>query len=246
MKIFVGIDDSVQLDGAKAGETASILARFIEEKGWGKGAIPSRHRLYPHPSTGCKKHNTARSFSADMEEQHLADFIDYACNLIKRTGSPDCNAGLAIAIPELMENTNDLVAYAYRVKEELVSKAEALAFGGQPGLYLFELGGSGQGVIGALAGVGLRMTGNDGQFRGKLHIGTGEDYIATVKEILDNSYVEQVKNMDFENIDDNENVRMGEKVKVVLLDNKYTLMVFPTDIDYPKWQTSTTNMLRVF
>ena len=57
---------------------------------------------------------------------------------------------------------------------------------------------------------------------------------------------EQVKNMDFDNLGDDECVRMGEKVKIVLLDNKYTLMVFPTDIEAPKWQTSTTHMLRVF
>ncbi|HEX3012215.1 MAG TPA: hypothetical protein VHQ70_09330 [Syntrophomonadaceae bacterium] len=246
MKIIVAIDDSRQLDGAKAGNTASVLAGFIEENGWGQCTIPSRHRLYPNPATGCKKHNTARSFSADIEEQHLSQFMDYACNLIKETGSPDSNAGLAIVIPELIKNTDNLMDYAYKAKEELVSKDEALAFKEKPGIYLFELNGSGQGIIGALAAAGLRMTGNDGQFRGKLHIGSGEDYIATAKEIIDNSYVEQVKNMDFENIDDNEYVRMGEKVKVVLLDDKYTLMVFPTDTKYPRWQTSTTHMLRVF
>jgi hypothetical protein len=90
------------------------------------------------------------------------------------------------------------------------------------------------------------MTGNDGQFRGKLELCKEEYYIATVKEIIEKTYVQQVKNMDFENLDDDEFVRMGEKVKVVLLDNLYTLMVFPTDIGYPKWQTSTTHMLRIF
>ena len=116
----------------------------------------------------------------------------------------------------------------------MVSQDEALKFKNKPVLYLFELKGSGRGIIGALAGAGLRITGNDGQFRGKLQIGTGEDYIASVKEIIDKSYVEQVKNMDFENISDSEYVRMGEKVKIVLLDNKYTLMVFPTEIEYPE------------
>ncbi len=151
MKIIVAIDDSRQLDGAKAGETASILTKFIEENGWGKCSIPSRHRLYSHPDTGLKKHNTARSFSADIEEQYLADFIDHACKLVKRTGAPDTNAGLAVVVPELMENTDDLIDYAYRAKEEIISKAEALEFGKKPGIYLFELSGSGQGVIGALA-----------------------------------------------------------------------------------------------
>lgn len=246
MKICVAIDDSRQLDGAKAGETASILTKFIEENGWGKSAIPSRHRLYSNPATGCKKHNTARSFSADIGEQYLEEFIAYACNLIKSTGSADSNAGLAVIVPEQMENTEGLIDYAYRVKEELVGRNEALELSRNPGIYLYALSGSGQGIIGALAGAGLRLTGNDGQFRGKLHIGSGENYIATVKEIVDASYVEQVKNMDFEKIDDDEHVRMGEKVKIVLLDNRYTLMVFPTDIENPKWQTSTTHMLRIF
>ncbi|MEN6348244.1 MAG: hypothetical protein ABFD08_02450 [Syntrophomonas sp.] len=246
MKIFVAIDDSRQLDGGKAGETASLLTKSIESKGWGKCSIPSRHRLYPHPDTGCKKHNTARSFSADIEKQYLDEFVELACNMIKANVTPDSNTGLAIVVPELMENTSSLIEYAYKVKEGLVSRNDTLGFANHPGVYLFELSGSGQGIIGALAGAGLRITGNDGQFRGKLQVGTGENYIATAREIIDKTYVEQVKNMDGENIRDDETVRMGEKVKVVLLDNKYTLMVFPTEIEYPKWQTSTTHMLRVF
>ncbi|MEN6325898.1 MAG: hypothetical protein ABFD18_06795 [Syntrophomonas sp.] len=246
MKIYVALDDSRQLDGGKAGETASLMGKYIEARGWGRSTIPSRHRLYPHPETGCKKHNTARSLAADIDVQYLNEFIDYACQLIISTGTGDSNAGLAIAVPELMENPDELIEYAYRVKEGLVSKDETLRLATQPGLYVFELNGTGKGIIGALAAVGLRMTGNDGQFRGKLQVGTGEDYIASVKEIVDQTFVEQVKNMDFENISDLEYVRMGEKVKVVLLDNKYTLMVFPTELEHPKWQTSTTHMLRVF
>lgn len=246
MRIYVALDDSRQLDGGKAGETASLLGKYIEAQGWGRSAIPSRHRLYPHPETGCKKHNTARSFAADIDEQYLNEFIDYACQLIRTTGTPDSNAGLAIAVPDLMENPDELIEYAYRVKEGLVGKGEVLELAARPGLYVFELNGSGNGIIGALAAAGLRMTGNDGQFRGKLQVGSGEDYIASIKEIIDQTYVEQVKNMEFDNISDAEYVRMGEKVKIVLLDNKYTLMVFPTEIEHPKWQTSTTHMLRVF
>lgn len=246
MKIYVALDDSRQLDGGKAGETVSLLGKYIEAKGWGRSAIPSRHRLYPNPATGCKKHNTARSLAADINEQYLNEFIDYACELIKSTGTRDSNAGLAIAVPELMETPNELIEYAYRVKEGLVNKNETLELATRPGLYVFELNGTGKGIIGALAAAGLRMTGNDGQFRGKLQVGTGEDYIASVKEIVEQTFVEQVKSMDFENVSDIEFVRMGEKVKVVLLDDKYTLMVFPTELEHPKWQTSTTHMLRVF
>ena len=100
MKIFVGIDDSRRLDGGGAGEIVSLLTRTIDEKGWGKSAIPSRHRLYPHPDTGYRKHNTARSFSAEVEEQYMEELIDYACVMIKSNGTSDSNSGLAIAVPE--------------------------------------------------------------------------------------------------------------------------------------------------
>lgn len=246
MKIYVAIDDLRQIDGGKAGAAASSLTRIIEDNSWGTCSIPSRHRLYPHPSTGCKKHNTARSFAADIKDEYLPEFIDYARNMIKTVATPDSHTGLAIVVPQQMENTDELINFAYKAKEELVTKAETLELAKKPGIYLFALSGSGQGIIGALAGAGLNMTGNDGQFRGKLELSKEEYYIATVKEIIEKTYVEQVKSMDFESIGEDEYVRMGEKVKVVRLDDKYTLMVFPTEIDYPKWQTSTTHMLRVF
>lgn len=246
MRIYVGIDDSRQLDGYKAGETASRLVEAIEKNGWGQAKIPSRHRLYPHPSTGCRKHNTARSFSADIKEEALPAFLDYTTALIKGLVTPDSNTGLAIVIPEKMDNHHELVDYAYRVKEELVAQDEARRFDDQRGVYLIELNGTGRGIIGALAGAGLRSTGNDGQFRGKLQMG-GEEYaVVSVGEIVAQTHVEQVKSMDFQILGSDEQVRLGEKVKIVLLDDLYTLMVFPTDIEDPRWQTSTTNMLRVF
>lgn len=246
MKIIIGIDDARRTDGGGAGETATTLAETIQARGWGSVQLASRHRLYPNPKAGYKKHNTARSFTADIETSSLPDFITYACKEIQRTGVSADNAGLAIVIPEQLENSDDLIDYAYRVKENLVSKDEALILAEKPGIEVYELSGNGKGIIGALAGAGLRLTGNDGQFRGKLRVGTGEGYVATVEEIIANTHVQQVKNMDFENLSSNEQVRMGEKVKVVLLDDKYTLMVFPTGKEVPPWQTSTTNMLRIF
>ena len=55
------------------------------------------------------------------------------------------------------------------------------------------------------------MTGNDGQFRGKLKLGHEDYYVATVKEIIDKTYVQQVKSMDFVRLEDDETVRMGER-----------------------------------
>lgn len=246
MKMYFALDDSRRVDGGGAGETLALLTSAIENQGWGHCSLPSRHRLYPHPESGCKKHNTARSFSADIETQYLNPFIEYAGRLIQSHGSPDSNTGMAIAVPEQMQDLTELIDYAYRAKEGLVTREEVLMLADRPGLYIQALSGNGNGIIGALAAVGLRMTGNDGQFRGKLKLGSGEGYITSAADILQNTYVEQIKTMDMMNICEDESIRMGEKVKIVLMDHKYTLMVFPTDMDHPKWQTSTTHMLRAF
>lgn len=246
MNVYFALDDSRRTDGGGAGETLSQIIHAIEDQGWGHCKLPSRHRLYPHPETGCKKHNTARSFSADIEPQYLDGFMEYAVRLIQSYETPGTNAGIAVAVPEQMQDIQALIDYAYRAKEGLVTREEILVLADRPGLYVHALSGNGNGIIGASAAVGLRITGNDGQFRGKLKLGTGEGYITTAADIIKNTYVEQIKNMKMADVGDNESVRMGEKVKVVLLDHKYTLMVFPTDRDFPKWQTSTTHMLRVF
>lgn len=246
MKIIVAIDDSHRKDGGGGGENAGLLAESIREKDWGISSRPSRHRLYPNPGIGYRKHNTARCFSAEIFEKTLPDFIQYACQMIKNNETNDSNTGLAVVVPQLLKQSDELIAFAYRAKESIIEQNDAVLMGNQAGIYLYSLNGNGRGVIGALAATGLRMTGNDGQFRGKLKMGSGEGYIATVKEIITETDVEQVKNMDFEILTENETVRMGDKVKVVLLDDKYTLMVYATEIDYPRWQSSTSTMLRIF
>ena len=55
-------------------------------------------------------------------------------------------------------------AFGRRVQSELVCRADALDLAGEYGLYLRGLGGTEDGVIGALASVGLAATGNDGRF----------------------------------------------------------------------------------
>ena len=58
-------------------------------------------------------------------------------------------------------------------------------------IHLSEHGGKGIGVIGALAGVGLRMSGNDGRFRGKIEIEPAWTAI-TVASLIERTHVDEV------------------------------------------------------
>jgi hypothetical protein len=80
--------------------------------------------------------------------------------------------------PELLER------YGVRAKREILTKVEAYRTAQVCGLYLNELGGTGDGVIGAVAGVSLRKGGADGRFRGRIPFSaganpcTGADFLA--------------------------------------------------------------------
>jgi hypothetical protein len=64
---------------------------------------------------------------------------------------------VATAVPQ------SVIEFGWRTKRVLVTQQEAMATARQHGLHLESLGGSGDGVIGALAAVGLAASNDDGR-----------------------------------------------------------------------------------
>ena len=60
------------------------------------------------------------------------------------------------------------IDFGYRAKQVVLTKSNAYKLAKKLDIHLSEHGGSGQGVIGALAGVALRLTANDGRFWRKI------------------------------------------------------------------------------
>ncbi len=54
--------------------------------------------------------------------------------------------------------------FGMRAQKEVITMEEARDIADRLGVYIWLGGGTGQGFIGAMAGVGLRSTGNDGRF----------------------------------------------------------------------------------
>lgn len=139
-----------------------------------------------------------------------------------------------------------LIDFGRRAKKEVLTKKEAYDLAAKQGLHLSEHGGTGQGVIGALAGIGLRLTGNDGRFKGKVKIKSKSDLV-TVKDILAQTDVELVRSLEGTVLKDDELIQLGDKVKAVLLENKCVLLVYSDNNDdrhEPKWKTCTKQQLR--
>ena len=250
MKVLICIDDTDNIDIKRGtGQLASQLAGEIEEKGWGRCEPVTRHQLLVHPDVPYTSHNSAMCFAADVAEEALEEIIAYGSRFLEKERAIGSDPGLCLVIPERLTNPGWLIAYGFSAKQEVLNKDYAYELAREMGIYLSEHGGTGDGVVGALAGTGLRLSGNDGRFRGKLAIAeTGE--ALTVREITARSYITKVRSKDDGRVlADDELVEIGEVVKAVLIDREAVLMVRPLTVPGDRgavWRTCTKDELRCY
>ncbi|MDD3851406.1 MAG: hypothetical protein PHS13_07315, partial [Firmicutes bacterium] len=109
-------------------------------------------------------------------------------------------------------------------------------------------GGTGGGVIGALAGAGLRLGGDDGRIKGKYFVGhQGE--VMTAKEILQSTNIDEIREENGEALQGQERIVLGEKVKAVLLGGRVVLLVERTEgalRDRAEWATLPKSKVRKY
>ncbi|MDD3364333.1 MAG: hypothetical protein PHZ03_05075 [Syntrophomonas sp.] len=225
MKIYIGIDDTDSLEFGATGQSANELRRIIKDKGWGEPEPVTRHQLLLHPDIPYTSHNSSMCFTVEMKEDNLKEFIDCAAEFLKETSAPGSDPGLCVAVNERIKDIDELMSFGFKAKVEILNKEEAYKTAEDCGIHLSEHGGTGQGVIGALAGIGLRMTGNDGRFQGRTKLkDTGESM--GIGDIIATTEIEEVQSIDGHVLTDDEILIIGDKIKTVLLDGKRKLLVY--------------------
>jgi hypothetical protein len=158
----VGIDDTDMPAEGGTGQLARSLARVIEQLGMGASVGVTRHQLFEGP--GVPK--TSRNSAAAVEFVGLtsaAALLDAVAEHVAGASIPGSDPGVALA-PLRLEA--QVTAFARSAQSGLVTAEQARRVAAGNGVVLEGLGGDHGGVIGALAAVGLRSTGNDGRFVG--------------------------------------------------------------------------------
>ena len=178
--IFVGLDDTDTLDDPGTNQLARHLVR--ELAGEFSGRIILRHQLLEDPRVPCTKKNGCASILFESRSERPRDASSFTPGLAAQTTLlieqlrdliiPWCPAGsdpgfcVATAIPQVV------VDWGLRTKQELVTQHEAREIAAANAIHLEGLGGTEDGVVGALAAVGLMATKNDGRV---VHFGAGDE-----------------------------------------------------------------------
>lgn len=226
MQVLISIDDTDDLDSPGTGELAAELAQSIEMRGWGTTSFVTRHQLLLHPDIPYTSHNSAMCFAAELEPRCLPIVIASASDFLVRHSAPGSDPGLCVTGE--VADAAALIEFGVRAKSSVLTKQEAFELARRLRIHLSEHGGTGQGVIGALAGAGLRLSGNDGRMRGSLPLAHAATASLCVRDLLAMEHIDQVQSRNGEVLPGHAEVRLfGDKIKTVMIKGRSVLLVTP-------------------
>ncbi|MEN6552644.1 MAG: ABC transporter substrate-binding protein [Methanobacterium sp.] len=160
MTIYVGIDDTGNSESVGTGKFARIIAGELSKDYPVYGV--TRHQFYVHPDINFSLHNFGAVIHVDTEEEHACDIFELVKEVMQNNFNDGSNPGLAVAHENRISPA--IVAYGKDAKEEVLTSKRARNLAVNSNIRLESIGGNGNGIIGAIAGLGLAYTGNDGRF----------------------------------------------------------------------------------
>jgi len=157
----IGIDDTDAGASIGTGALARELQVHLLQRFGGRAAGITRHQLLLHPDIPYTSHNSSACLSLWLAANRAA-VVAAGEAFVRFLFHEGADPGLCVADHEAPSPA--FVALGRRAQTEVVAKEAAVECGRSEGVHLAELGGTGLGVIGALAACALRMGGDDGRF----------------------------------------------------------------------------------
>jgi hypothetical protein len=156
--IYVGIDDTDIIGSPGTNQLARAIVGALGTVS--RKAIICRHQLFFDPRVPYTSQNGSASIQLPFGDVIAGPaLIDAVRDVMREWFIDGSDPGLAVAAAA----SDEMVAFAARAKVDLVDQLEARAVASRAGCHLEGLGGTEQGVIGALAAVALAAGGNDGR-----------------------------------------------------------------------------------
>jgi hypothetical protein len=244
MKLLICIDDTDNIESKGTGTIADEIRNIIKEKGFGVCGVVTRHQLLIHKDIPYTSHNSSMCFECEIEDVHYNELEKLAVEHLRTESAEGSDPGICIAkITDHLDEAS-LIDFGLSAKRTILNKQTAYDLAQEAGVFLKEEGGTGQGIIGALAGVGLRLSGNDGEVKGEIkQFKKGEIY--TAEQLKSDSIIQHVTDADLTPVNNNERVFVEWKAKPVIANGTITLIVSWIE-DKQIWTTMNKKQLREF
>ncbi|MEE4196794.1 MAG: hypothetical protein V2I54_04055 [Bacteroidales bacterium] len=219
---YIGLDDTDNKNSRGTGFKSRQLGKLIVEQEIGEVLSISRHQLFVNDQIAYTSQNSSACL---LVKSGYGDVLKDLCiQFIREVAEPGSDAGLCIAREESVDER--IEAWGRRAKEEVLRKENAYQLAKETGIFLKGYTGTKIGVIGSLAAVGLRKSGNDGRniwLKGKeLRDLQG---VYTVKELKRIINIQVVKSVQGKVLRGSDRIDVGDWLRPVIQNNKNTVIV---------------------
>lgn len=244
MKYIIAIDDTDNLQSYSTGVIAEFLSQMISTKFGCNCSDILRHQLLLDDRIKYTSHNSSMSFEVNSDKEILNEIIDISKDFLEKNHAKEADPGLCIVKISNLNEVEKLIEFGFKAKNKVIQMEEAYELAKKLNVHLSAHGGNGEGVIGALAGAGLRLSGNDGKYRKTVPIDiNGEDMSVSV--LIRQASIDCVCDIDGNEIDKNNFIYIRDRIKKVIKNRKTVLLVKKIEIDNEEiWTNYTVKELK--
>lgn len=242
--LLIGIDDTDDLFSPGTGRRVRALLVELAAAGLGNEAGATRHQLLVDDRVPYTSHNSSAclAWRSPGGNPHAvrSKIIEFVAGFLERVCPPAADPGLAVAIPADLTDVRPLVDFGRRAKREVLQRAQARRLGDELGVHVSGHGGTHDGILGALAAVGLQLSGDDGLFITLPGLGNLPQE-ATVDELLASVPIDDARDGHNRRPASGELIELGDWVRPVLLEGRAVLLLDPP-LQHPdgrrSWRTA--------
>ena len=229
--IYIGIDDTDNLETRGTGFRARQLIELLQENKLVTGIAVTRHQLLVDARIPYTSHNSSACLVVQPRDKITDDqLMEFCSSYLLEAAAVGSDAGLCLA---RFDQATEVIEFGQKAKTEIIEQDEARMLAGELDIRLEGLTGDFQGIIGALSAVGLHVHGNDGRYLWPRVIRDYSGKTVTLQELKQNRGIDKVSLIDGREIEDETvQISLGDWPRTVRIDNCAVLLVEQHDAHY--------------
>jgi hypothetical protein len=245
---LVGIDDTDNLASPGTGWLAQNLLHELVSQGLGEALGATRHQLLQDPRVPYTSHNSSACLALAASEAVNLDAIEQcAASFLRNNAAEGSDPGLAVVSTDVAAADRDaLTEFGFAVKREIVDQTTAHTCAAQHGVRLSGHGGTEDGVIGALAAVGLHLHGSDGFFLWAPGIRDMRPGWCSYQHLMTTLSIDDACTLEGDRPNPDTTVEVGPWIRPLLLGGHAVLLLERIELTGapPKWRTAPRDVVK--
>ncbi|MBN2236671.1 MAG: hypothetical protein JW729_03875 [Bacteroidales bacterium] len=242
IRVLIGIDDTDNKESRGTGYRSRQLGKLIE--GQKRGIVDgiTRHQLLFDPRIPYTSQNS--SACLDVRTPDISEIIRLSRAYLLKESAKGSDVGLAVLAYEYIDE--EIIAWGFRAKNEILTQQQANELATKKQVYLEGLTGDLGGIIGSLAALGLRKSGEDGRFiwLSGLEIRDLKG-VYKIETLLEKLHVDLIVDKQGNKLPKEDRIDVGEWVRPAIKKNKITVIAdkILNNSDY-EWKVSSKEYLK--